>query len=272
MAFELRALPIPERSETAYWFVFEKEKLLIENKNGKAYVPFLDDTSNMNLPINESIYLGRLDSYPCFSASVPEGTTAPEGWFFIGLRQLFTLLPEDMFWLAARAYHLSYWDKNTKYCGRCGSKTQTLATEHAKSCPDCGFVTYTRISPAIIVAITKGDQLLLAQGKRFTSKFYSILAGFVEPGENLEDCVRREVMEEVGINVKNIRYFGSQPWPFPDSLMLGFTAEYAGGELVPDPGEIGDAGWFDVDSLPQIPSSISIARKLIDDFIQSHKR
>lgn len=272
MAFELRALPIPDKSEPGFWFVFNKDALLVKNKNGKVSVPFLDDIPAIALPLDEALYLGRLDSYPCFSVSVPEGTTFPEGWSFIGLRQLFNLLQEDMFWLAARAYHLSYWDKNTRYCGRCGSITQPLATEHAKACQNCGFVTYTRISPAIIVAITKGDQLLLAQGKRFTSKFYSVLAGFVEPGENLEDCVRREVMEEVGIKVKNIRYFGSQPWPFPDSLMLGFTAEYADGELVPDPGEIGDAGWFDVDSLPEIPSSISIARKLIDDFIQSHKR
>lgn len=272
MAFELRSLPIPQKNEPGYWFIFNKDMLLTEKKNDKVSIPYFTDITLTDIDFTGDIYLGRLDSHPCFSASVSEETACPEGWSFIGLRQLFNLLPEDMFWLAARACHLSYWDKNTRYCGRCGSKTQPLATEHAKSCPKCGFITYTRISPAIIVAITKGDKLLLAQGKRFTSKFYSILAGFVEPGENLEECVRREVMEEVGIQVKNIRYFGSQPWPFPDSLMLGFTAEYAGGELVPDPGEIGDAGWFDVDSLPEIPGSISIARKLIDDYIQRHKR
>jgi len=271
MTFDLRALPIPDGSETSYWFVFKNEKLLIENNDGKMYIPFLDNVSNINLAVNESIYLGKLDSYPCFCISAPEGTADAEGWSFISLRQLFGVLEEELFWLAARAYHLINWDQKSRFCGQCGAGTQLLKTEHAKTCPQCGLVVYPKISPAIIVAITKGDKILLARGNRFTSKFYSVLAGFVEPGENLEQCVKREVLEEVGIQVDNIRYFGSQPWPFPDSLMLGFTAEYAGGELKLDPSEILDADWFSADSLPEIPGPISIARRLIDNFMEKYR-
>jgi NAD+ diphosphatase len=126
------------------------------------------------------------------------------------------------------------------------------------------------VSPAIIVAVVKDRQLLLAHSTRFTAKFYSVLAGFVEPGETLEDCVQREVFEEVGVRVRNIRYFGSQPWPFPDSLMVAFTAEYAGGEIRVDPVEIADAGWFSAGALPAIPPRISIARQLIDWFATAH--
>jgi len=131
---------------------------------------------------------------------------------------------------------------------------------------------YPKISPAVIVAVTKGDKILLAQNTQSKTGYYSVLAGFVEPGENLEDCVRREIKEEAGIDLKNIQYFGSQPWPFPDSLMPGFTAEYAGGDLVLDKTELLDAKWFSADELPQVPSKLSISRSLIDWFVQNHSK
>ena len=136
--------------------------------------------------------------------------------------------------------------------------------ERAKECPKCGLLNYPRISPAIIVAVLKGNQILLARSRRFPGGFYSVLAGYVEPGETLEECVRREVFEEVGIEVKNIRYFGSQPWPFPDSQMIAFTAEYLSGDIKPDESEIVDAGWFLPENLPEIPGKISIARSLLE--------
>ena len=139
-----------------------------------------------------------------------------------------------------------------------------------KSAPQCGLVNYPRLSPAVIVAVIKDHQILLATSPRFKAAFYSVLAGFVEPGETLEECVKREIREEVGLEVKNIRYFGSQPWPFPDSLMVGFTCEYAKGELTLDQNEILQAAWFEADKLPPIPGKISIARKLIDWFVEQN--
>jgi NAD+ diphosphatase len=138
-------------------------------------------------------------------------------------------------------------------------------------CPQCGLINYPRLSPAVIVAVLKNNKILLGRNKRFKLPFYSVLAGFVEPGETLEQCVKREIHEEVGITVKNIRYFGSQPWPFPDSLMIAFTADYAGGDIHLDGSEIIDAAWFGKDNLPQIPPRISIARQLIEWFIQNQE-
>jgi NAD+ diphosphatase len=143
--------------------------------------------------------------------------------------------------------------------------------EVAKQCPQCGFVSFPRISPAIIVLVEHDGKALLARSPRFKEGLFSTLAGFVEPGETLENAVRREVKEEAGINVKNIRYFGSQPWPFPDSLMIGFTAEYACGEITVDNNEILDARWFSADNMPEIPGKISISRALIDWFLDRQK-
>ncbi len=142
--------------------------------------------------------------------------------------------------------------------------------QRAKACPYCQLTIYPRISPAVIVAVIKEQQILLAHAPRFPQGFYSVIAGFVEPGETFEDCVHREVREEVGIEAADIRYFGNQPWPFPDSLMVGFTARYAGGEITVDHDEILEAGWFCADKLPEIPGKVSIARKLIDWFVENY--
>jgi NAD+ diphosphatase len=143
------------------------------------------------------------------------------------------------------------------------------ADERAKVCTACGWVVFPRMSPAVIVAVTRGERILLARSPRFPEKFYSVLAGFVEPGESLEECVQREVKEEVGLELKHIRYVGSQPWPFPNSLMIGFTADYAGGEMTIDGLEIVEADWFRADDLPRIPPRPTIARQLIDGFVET---
>jgi len=164
------------------------------------------------------------------------------------------------------------WDRNHQYCGRCGSATADRQEERAKICPRCGLTAYPRISPAVIVAITRGEKILLARAHRFPYAMYSVIAGFVEAGESLEQCVRREIAEEVGITVKNLRYFGSQSWPFPNSLMVAFTAEHAGGEIRIDPSEIMDARWFTAADLPRIPDKASISRRLIDWFVDRKSR
>lgn len=271
MAFELRALPLPTQTDRGYWFLFFGDNLLVATNNDTISIPTTESLQQLNLlPVN-SIYLGRVDNIPCFAGSAASNNFDESRFKLIGIRPLFGLIDDEMFWLAARASHLVTWDRNTQFCGRCGSKTLSRCNEHSKLCPSCNLYIYPKISPAIIVAITNGNKILLAKNAMNKSNFYSVLAGFVEPGENLEECVVREVKEEAGIEVKNIKYFGSQPWPFPDSLMVGFTAEYAGGELVLDKNELSDAGWFTVDELPPIPGKISVAWKLINWFIENHK-
>jgi NAD+ diphosphatase len=180
------------------------------------------------------------------------------------LRHIHGRLGMDAFALAGRAVQLLDWQRNHHYCGRCGAATQKLPDQFAMSCPACGLLAYPRLSPAVMVLVQRGDQLLLARGAHFPAGMFSALAGFVEPGETLEQCAVREVREEVGIAIANLRYFDSQPWPFPNSLMVAYFAEYAGGELRPDPAEIEAAGWFRADGLPTLPGPISIARQLID--------
>jgi len=189
---------------------------------------------------------------------------------FKGIRDLFGQVAEELVGLAGRAGQIMRWDEAHQFCGRCSEAMEDKPDERAKSCPSCGLVNYPRISPAIIVAVVKAGQLLLARAARFPTRFYSVLAGFVEPGESLEACVVREVKEEVGIDVRDIRYFGSQPWPFPDSLMVGFTAAYAGGDITLDEKEILDAGWYTPDEIPQVPGKFSIAGRLIEWFLQNH--
>jgi NAD+ diphosphatase len=212
-------------------------------------------------------YLGRLNNTHCYAVGLGEGTVLPAGMAFEGLRQVYGRLDEGLFWVAARAVQIVDWDRTHLFCGRCGAPLRTKTTERAKECPTCGQLHFPRLAPAIIVLVERGGELLLARSRHFLPGMYSVLAGFVEPGETLEEAVVREVREEVGVTVKDIKYFGSQPWPFPHSLMIGFTATYAGGEISLSDDEIEDAGWFTVDNLPTIPGKISIARKLIDWFV-----
>jgi NAD+ diphosphatase len=259
-----------DRDTTGYWLLFKGNQILILNDNVKFTFTLAEiDFYNLRQTVIRSQWLHRVDGRSFYTAELAPETDAPEGMSFNDLRPLLGQIAEDQFFLAGKAYQIMNWDRTHQYCSKCGAKTEDKADERAKICPACGFVNYPRISPAIIVAITRGSQILLAKGSRFQGGFYSVLAGFVEPGETFEECVQREVEEEVSIKVKNIRYFGSQPWPFPDSLMVGFTAEYNGGDIIIDEKEILDAQWFTVGQLPKTPGKGSIARRLIDWFIQT---
>ncbi|MBM3677026.1 MAG: NAD(+) diphosphatase [Actinobacteria bacterium] len=215
-------------------------------------------------------YLGALDGIACWSIVLAEESPAPPGMTFAPLRPLHALVEEDVFPVAGRAVQIAEWHETHRFCGRCGLPTEDAPGERAKRCPGCGLHAYPRVAPAVIVRVTRGDRILLARGTRFPEAIYSILAGFVDPGESLEECVVREVREEVGIELRDVRYWASQPWPFPHSLMLGFTAEHAAGEIVIDEAELVDAQWFSVDDLPTLPGGISIARRLIDDWLTGH--
>ena len=175
---------------------------------------------------------------------------------------------DDVRWtLAGRAVQLVEWDRTHRFCGRCGTATEPAPGERARRCPACGLLAFPRLAPAVITLITRGPEALLARGRLFPVPMYSCIAGFVEPGETLEEAVHREVREEVGVELAEVRYTASQPWPFPHSLMTGFEAEWGAGEIEIDGNEIVDAGWFTVDDLPMIPPPMSIARTLIDRWI-----
>jgi len=258
-----------DEREPSWWFVFSGTKLLVQRSDQGVRIPLLKGLDTLPLEALRKQYLGTMNGHSCLSAECEANVQIPEGMGFQGLRKLYGALDEEMFWVAGRAFQIMDWDRTHQYCGKCGTPTKDKADERAKICPACGVVSFPRMSPAIIVAVVRDKTILLAHAARFPGAMYSVLAGFVEPGESLEECVRREVKEEAGVDLKNIRYFGSQPWPFPNSLMIGFTAEYAGGEITADQKEIVDARWFSAKDLPLIPDKVSIARKLIDWFVES---
>ena len=217
------------------------------------------------------LVLGELDGKPCFAKLIEEGVAPPEGSEPVALRQLFGTLSDEEFAIAGRALGLTAWDRDHRFCGRCGNVTEASTTERVRTCTKCGFGAYPRLSPAVIMLVERDGKCLLARNARTKMPFYSTLAGFVEVGETLEQAVAREVEEEAGIQIQDIRYFGSQPWPFTGSLMIGFTARWKGGELHEDPTEIMDAGWFAPDAIPVVPPKLSIARELIDAFVSSQQ-
>lgn len=258
------------RSMENYCFMFEGSKLLVKKMNGQTSIPVNGDLESMDINLAHSRYFGDLEGSACYSIDKPADFTPSVNLVFTELRELSSVFSEELFHLSCRGLHLLRWFENNKFCSKCGTLAEDKKDEVAKLCPKCGFVNYPRISPAIIVAIINKDKLLLAHNSRFVEKRYSVIAGFVEPGETFEECVAREVKEEVGIEVKNIKYFSSQPWPFPDSVMIGFTAEYAGGEIEEDGIEILDAGWYGADELPLTPSGGSVAGKLIRWFLENY--
>jgi len=199
--------------------------------------------------------------------AVPDDVVLPDPLAVVGLREGFALLGESAFLEAGAATQVLEWVATHRYCGRCATPTERLPDERCMRCPKCGLLAYPRIAPAVIVLVRRGAEALLARGARFPLPFFSTLAGFVEIGETLEQTVAREIREEVGIEVADIRYFGSQPWPFPHSLMVGFTARWAGGDIRCDEKEILEAQWFRADALPPIPPRLSIARRLIDAWL-----
>ena len=270
MPFTPAFQPPADENQGTLWFIFEKNKILINCENGACFIPDDKTITHCGITPTHRLFLGSLEGQRCYAAELPSGELAPEPYAWMDLRVLLDTINEELFWIAGLANHLLDWDRCHRFCGRCGQPTEDKTDERAKHCPACGLINYPRLSPAVIVAVVKDGKLLLARNKRFRGPFYSVLAGFVEPGEALEDCVRREIREEVGLEVKNIRYFGSQPWPFPNSLMVGFTADYAEGEIEVDNAELMEADWFAAHSLPQVPSRISIARQLIDWFVETH--
>ncbi|MFC1494098.1 NAD(+) diphosphatase [Thermodesulfobacteriota bacterium] len=259
----------PEKiSDDSLWFLFSDQKIVTLSENEKRIIPEYSDLKEHGFVPDNFLYMGSYGKLHCYTSDVSTENEIHGPFSLHPPLSLVNKIDEDLVRIAGLGNQLVYWSVAHRLCGRCGNLTEDKKDERAKVCPDCGQIYYPRLSPAIIVAVLKDDKILLAHSQRFPAKFYSVLAGFVEPGENLEECVKREVREETGIEIKNIKYFGSQPWPFPDSLMIAFTAEYEGGEIKVDETEIADAGWYAKEEIPRIPPSISIARKLIDWFLE----
>jgi NAD+ diphosphatase len=269
-----------------HWFVFRGDQLLVEMgplerpsddlrvrvRPAWAKLPYrgaLQKNHNWlgSEPLR-SLYLGLLNGQQCWVAELPKEAEAPAGMSWEGLRTLFTVLDDAHFALAGRALQLIDWDRTHQFCGRCGTRTEPHAQERVRVCPACKLSAYPRVAPAVMALVRRENQILLGRSPHFPPGMYSALAGFVEPGESLEQCIAREVLEEVGVRISNPRYFASQSWPFPHSLMIAFVCEWVSGEIKPQEAEIEDAKWFEVLQLPKLPSKISIARKLIDAVVE----
>jgi len=275
---QFEPLCFAEPGGEAHWFVFCGDKLLVELgpperpsddprfrlRPAWARLPLLKSHDGLYEQVLRKLYLGRLGGVDCFAAELGPGAAAPAGMAWEGLRPLFSVLDDDHFALAGRALQLLEWDRNHQFCGRCATPTEPKRDERVRVCPACKLAAYPRVAPAVMALVKRESRILLARSPHFPPGMYSALAGFVEPGESLEQCLAREVAEEVGVRVGRSRYFASQPWPFPHSLMIAFVCEWQSGELQPRAGEIDDAQWFEVLQLPRLPSKISIARRLID--------
>ena len=250
------------------WFLFHgTDLLLLPNKSGPDALP---DSKKAAMPdtTHETLIhsLGTFGDIPCFAREV-EGILPETDLVATDLRAAYECLGLDLYALAGKGFELIYWDRHSRFCPRCGSPTKQ-STPISKACPACSNEIFPTISVATITLIRKGNEALFVRGRNFRGNNYGLVAGFLEPGESLEECLTREILEETALTVKNVRYFGSQPWPYPSCLMVGFTADYAAGELVFQQEELLDANFFSRNNLPQLPAKLSIARKLIDAWIQ----
>jgi len=263
----IRAYP-PARPDPgpALWLPFLQGELLTRTEGGTVRLHRGDRESVAMLDLSDPLYLGTLGGVPCLAAEADPDANVPEGWAATSLRALFGQVSEAEYTLAGYASQMLYWRRTSGFCPVCGHRSEPREGDWGRLCPHCGHVAYPHISPATLILIHDGPRLLLAQKPGWGTR-YSILAGFVEPNESLEDCVRRETREEAGLEITDLAYAGSQPWPYPHQLMVGFTARYAGGEIVIDEAELERAAWFDVGSLPDLPPPVSLSRQMIDAWV-----
>jgi NAD+ diphosphatase len=265
--FQPELLPAGDTDAPNWWFVFAGGDLLVRPTANGVELPVASIWPFAKLPTMRRLYLGSLRGQPCHAAEVATTAPPPPGMQFESLRGLWSRLDDALLGVAGHALQLIEWDRTHQFCGRCGTPTQRRADERARHCAACGLTAYPRLSPVVMVRVVRDGEILLARAPRFAPGVYSLLAGFVEAGETLEQAIHREVAEEVNIRVRNLRYFASQSWPFPHSLMIAFTAEYADGELQVDGRELLDARWFAPAALPGLPNPMSMAWRLIQDFV-----
>lgn len=259
-------------NQKSIWLIFAGDRLVSYKEQIGAIQQHWNELSFVHHYSEELILIGEHKGLQCYAIDVGQEQLHLVDHDTVSMRAVFMHQDKELFELVARAWQLVHFRRTHRFCGQCGSAMQQVDWEMAVQCHRCSHRCYPRVSPCIIVSIRKDDKILLAQGKsQRERKMFSTLAGFVESGEDLEQAVHREVFEEVEVKIKNVEYFGSQPWPFPHSLMMGFMAEHESGEIKVDGREILEAHWFDIDDLPYFPPNMSIAGKLIDETIRRIK-
>lgn len=261
-------------SSPSKWFVFINHKILVKSNSTGLKVPVLKNNEQFPFKLQYKEFLGiDNDNNGLYVTTTENEDIIFDGYELKSFREFYKMASEEEFLAAGYAVQIYQWRKNFKYCGTCGSKMIRYVNERAMQCQSCKQISFPRISPAVIVAVKNGDKLLLAHNNKFREGLYSVIAGYIEPGETPEEAAKREVLEEVGITIKNLRYIKSQSWPFPDSLMMGYVADYKSGDITPDNYEIDDADWYTVEDFKKviIPGYHAIARWLIDELFPEIK-
>ncbi len=259
---------VPPSADNELHVIFQRGDLLSDMRAAQLCLIDRRDLERHGWRVKRRQFLGYWHEQPCYALEIDEMEEVDPLHYQRGnLYQILGRVDEQLFALAGRASQLLDWERDHRFCGRCGSRMQLDPAERAMRCAPCGTVNFPRISPCVIVLVTRGEELLLARNANFPRPMYSTLAGFIEAGETVEETLVREVREEVGVEVHNLRYFQSQSWPFPNQLMLGFFAQYRGGDIVCDQREIADARWFHYRDLPMIPPPSSVAGQLIRHYI-----
>ncbi|GAC1448596.1 MAG: NAD(+) diphosphatase [Ktedonobacteraceae bacterium] len=263
----------PIGTTSALWFPFQKDRMIVQmHESTDGAVTLLQGDETLLAPVahGEVLYLGTLGEHPCLTCAVDAEEMLPEGWKALNIRELFGYLSESSYGIVGYASQILHWQRISRFCPVCTTATESIPGSWGRLCPHCGHSSYPPVIPAIIVLIHKDESILMAH-KRGWGRRYGLIAGFVEPGESLEECVRREIREEAGLEVDEVRYAASQPWPFPSQLMIGFTAHYSSGTAHPDEDELDEVAWFTRDTLPQLPPPLSLAHTLITAWLHTQQ-
>lgn len=258
-------------STKSWWFIFYKDQLLLQKQNDLYSIPCSEHSPTCILPETIIHQISTLNGHPCKAISIDQQPEKSDEYVMNGLRESYDLIPLKQYQMAGKAAEILHWDRNSRFCPVCGTKMEQKE-DIMKKCPQCGNEMYPSISTAVLVLVRKDDKLLLVHARNFKGTFSSLVAGFLETGETLEECVAREVKEETGLDVKNITYFANQPWPYPSGLMVGFIADYAGGELMLQDEELSAGAFYTRDNLPELPRKLSLARKMIDWWIENENK
>jgi NAD+ diphosphatase len=261
-------LTAPDAPQRILCFAFSRERVLVIEPGHDLQIPTRGDLETHGIHMVAEHFLGVLDDAACFAVELPDAIAVPAGWRLLGVRALLGRLEAELLEIAGLAHHIQHWNRRYRVCPTCGAALEPKAGERAKRCAACEADFFPLVSPCTIVLVHDGPRIVMTRAPHFPPGMYGLVAGFVEPGETLEACAIREVREETNLDVTDVEYFGSQPWPFPHQIMVGFFARATGGELVVDRNELEDARWFHRDELPFLPPPVSIARALIDAWLE----